>query len=365
MSHLNGIFLIDAPASALNNAGVDPEARTDNAVAVKFIRTPDGRYPYVSSQAIRFWLRTQLGEIKGWSPSPVFRETKIAYTDAEPTKYSEDDLFGYMRVASKSTDEAKVKKREEIAAKSTPVDPDTREVTRVSPFRVGTAVAISPVRIVSDFGTMARAESDPVPHEHQFYRAHLKAPFALDLTNVGTFYVSKRAGYKNLDKNRIDSAKAAGATESKVRGFDTYRLPLNTRRERVTHLLAALGRMEGGAKQTLHLTDTSPAVLVLAICRSGNQPFMRLFGSDELEHTVFRMDVLDEALQVFKDDIQSDLYVGWAKGFLDAERRKLDTAIGKDGKHSSGRAVHVGHPREIAEMFANAIREEKNAIWFD
>jgi CRISPR-associated protein Cst2 len=88
MSHLNGIMIIDAPASALNNAGEDSEARTDNAVAVKFIRTPEGRYPYVSSQAIRFWLRTQLAQSKGWTASPVFRETKVAYTDAEPTKYS-------------------------------------------------------------------------------------------------------------------------------------------------------------------------------------------------------------------------------------------------------------------------------------
>lgn len=365
MSHLNGILIIDAPASALNNAGPDAEARTDNAVAVKFIRTPDGRYPYVSSQAIRFWLRTQLGQTAGWTASPVFRETKVAYTDAEPTKYAEDDLFGYMRAASKSTDGAKAKKREEIASKSTAVDADTGEVTRVSPFRVGTAVATSPVRIVSDFGTMARAEGDPVPYEHQFYRAHLKAPLALDLTNAGTFYVSKRVGFKNLDKNRIDSAKAADASQGNVRGFEAYRLPLATRRERVAQLVVALGRMEGGAKQTLHLTDTAPAILVLAVCKSGNQPFQRLIGSDDMGHTMFRTDVLDEVLEVFKDDIQSDLYVGWAKGFLDSERSKLEAVINESGKHSSGRAVHVGHPREIADMFAGTIAKEQNASWFD
>jgi CRISPR-associated protein Cst2 len=363
MSHLSGVFIIDAPASALNNAGEDTEARTDNAVAVKFIRTPDGRYPYISAQAIRFWLRTQLAQSEGWASS-VFRETKVAYTDAEPTKYAEDDLFGYMRAASKSADETKAKKRQEIAAKATPVDAETGEVTRISPFRIGTAVATAPVRIVSDFGTMARAEGDPVPYEHQFYRAHLKTPFALDLTNVGTFYVSKRVGYKNLDSNRINNAKAAGATEKKVRGFEAYRLPIQQRKERVVQLLRALGRLEGGAKQTLHLTDTSPAVLVLAVCKSGNQPFQRLFGSDDLEHTVFRADVLNEVLNVFKDDIQSDLYIGWAIGFLDGERRKLDAAI-TDGKHESGRTVHVGHPREIADMFAAAIADTKNESWFE
>ncbi len=364
MSHVTGLLLIDAPASALNNAGEDTEARTDNAVAVKFIRTPDGRLPYVSAQAIRFWLRTQLSQTPGWTSSPVFRETKVAYTDAEPTKYAEDDLFGYMRAASKSKDEAKKKKREEIAAKSTSVDADTGEVTRVSPFRVGTAVATTPTRIVSDFGTMARAEGDPVPYEHQFYRAHLKAPIALDLTSAGTFFVSKRVGYKNLDKNRIESAKTANAEEVQVRGFDAWRLPLAIRSERVGQLLVTLGRLEGGAKQTLHLTDTAPSALALAVCKSGNQPFLRLFTADDLEHTIFRVDVLNEALEVFKDDLQSDLYIGWARGFLDAERTKLAGLL-SDGKHPSGRVIHIGHPREMAERFAKVIIDEKNSPWFE
>lgn len=364
MSHVNGLLLIDAPASALNNAGEDSEARTDNAVAVKFIRTPEGRYPYVSAQAIRFWVRTQLSRTSGWTAAPVFRESKVAYTDAEPTLYAEDDLFGYMRAASKSTDEAKAKKRAEIAAKSTPVDAETGEVTRVSPFRVGTAVATTPVRIVSDFGTMARAEGDPVPYEHQFYRAHLKAPFAIDLTNAGSFFVSARVGYKNLDKNRISNAEKAGATMVSVRGSDAWRLPIGMRQARVGHLVSALGRMEGGAKQTLHLTDTAPAVIVLAVCKSGNQPFQRLFTSDDvLERTCFRKDVLSEALKVFKDDLLSDLYIGWTKGFLDAERAKLQDTI-KDGKHAeSDCKIHIGHPREIADSFSRALAE--NPVWFD
>jgi CRISPR-associated protein Cst2 len=364
MSHVTGVLIVDAQASALNNSGKDEEARTDNAVAVKFIRTPEGRYPYVSAQAVRFWLRTQLAQQEGWSQSPVFRESKVAYTDAEPTAYAEDDLFGYMRAASKSTDEKKAAKRAEIAAKSTPVDAEVSEVTRVSPLRVGTLVATTPIRLVSDFGTMARADGDPVPHEHQFYRAHLKAPLGIDLTAAGTFFDTKRVGFKNLDKNRIESAKKAGAKEVTVRGLPALRLPIATRKARVGLLMRAIGRLEGGAKQTLHLTDTSPAVLVLAVLKSGNQPFLRLFGEGDSGATVFRADVLEEALRVFKDDLASDIYIGWAKGFLDGERAKLDALVG-DSSRTHGRTIHVGHPREIADAFAGAIEDAKNAAWFD
>ncbi len=386
MSQLTGVLVIDAPASALNNAGADTEARTENAVAVKFIRTPEGRYPYVSAQAVRYWLRVQLAQERGWTPSPVFRETKVAYTDAEPTKYAEDDLFGYMRAASKSADEKKAARRAEIAAASTPVDSEVGEVTRISPLRVGTLVSVAPVRIVSDFGTMARAEGDPVPHEHQFYRAHLRAPVSIDLTCAGTFFVSQRVGFKNLDSNRTESARKAGASETNVRGFPAWRLPLDERRRRVAQLVRALGRLEGGAKQTLHLTDTAPAVLVLAVCGNGNHPFQRLLTADALgEKTVFRPDVLAEALRVFRGDLQSDVYVGWAKGFLDAERQKVERALGEppsgqagafegetalraaiaDWKAATGRSIVLGHPREIAEALAQVLVEDGSRSWFD
>ncbi len=386
MSHLTGFLVVDAPASALNNAGADTEARTENAVAVKFIRTPDGRHPYVSAQAVRYWLRTQLTGEKEWTASPVFRETKVAYTDAEPTRYAEDDLFGYMRAASKSTDEKKAAKRAEIAEKSTPIDADVGEVTRISPLRIGTLVSVTPARIVGDFGTMARAEGDPVPHEHQFYRAHLKAPLSIDLTCAGTFFASQRVGFKNLDKNRIESARNAGATEVTVRGFTAWRLPLALRRQRVAQVVSALGRLEGGAKQTLHLTDTAPAVLALAVCKSGNQPLQRLFTADALgERTVLRPDVLAEVLRVFREDLESDIYVGWAKGFLDTERAKLEALLqerpddapeGFEGERATRAAIRdwqtngkrkivIGHPREIAEAVAKVLTDGGSERWFD
>lgn len=364
MSHVTGILVLDAPASALNNAGKDEEARTENAVAVKFIRAPEGRYPYVSAQAVRYWVRTQLAQRPGWTASPVFRETKVAYTDAEPTRYAEDDLFGYMRAASKSSDEAKAAKRKEIAARSTPVEAEVGEVTRISPFRVGTLVATTTVRIVSDFGTMARAEGDPVPHEHQFYRAHLKAPFAIDLACAGTFFTSKRVGYKNLDRVRVERAQEAGATSVTVKGFEAWRLPLTERSRRVALLVEELGKLEGGAKQTLHLTDTAPSILVLAVCKGGGQPFLRLFTEGDLKATIFRQDVLEEALAVYRDELQSEIHIGWARGFLDAERRKLEEFLRERGAEASPRVV-LSHPREAASAFASLLRQPSSGAWFD
>ena len=55
-----GFMLIDAPHSALNNAGSDAGDRTDNIVRVKAIRKGGKSYPYVSCQALRYWWRETL-----------------------------------------------------------------------------------------------------------------------------------------------------------------------------------------------------------------------------------------------------------------------------------------------------------------
>src|SRR5690349_13378673 len=103
MAFVTAMFLIDAPASALNNSGEPiPGARTENTSSVKFIRTKEGNYPYVSAQAFRYWLRDTLESEEDieWVKAPIYREEKVAYTDANPIYYWDDDLLGYMRAPS-------------------------------------------------------------------------------------------------------------------------------------------------------------------------------------------------------------------------------------------------------------------------
>jgi len=128
MAFVTGIMIIDAPAAALNNAGAEEGARTDNTIGVKRIRTRAGDYPYVSAQAFRYWLRTYLERsAPHWRVSPVRRETKVAYSDANPLAYWDDDLFGYMRAESKRGGARGEGKEDSL----TPTD---RELTRIPRF---------------------------------------------------------------------------------------------------------------------------------------------------------------------------------------------------------------------------------------
>jgi CRISPR-associated protein Cst2 len=357
VSFLSGVLLIDAPASALNNAGTVEGARTENLVAVKQIRTRQGAYPYVSAQAFRNWLRTTLEKAPelGWRPSPIFREAKIAYTDGDPLEYWDDDLFGYMRAPGKRAD-AKAS-REKAGLSET-----TIEITRTSPLRVGTLVSIAPVTPTDDFGTMGRQNGDAVPHEHQFYRTVLKGLFSLNLQATGTFTYHDRAGHRNLDEIRIKRAQERGLEH--LEAAKAYRLPLSERAARAAAVFKGLGLVYGGAKLALHYTDVTPAVFAAVVLRGGNNPLQYCLGADEKGLPRVNVEALLECAKVWRDQIASPLYFGWVQGFHDAQHAVLIEALKEAaGQHllpgAADRGYVFGHPRDVLNALARDL--EANA----
>ncbi|MCL4252348.1 MAG: type I-B CRISPR-associated protein Cas7/Cst2/DevR [Anaerolineae bacterium] len=321
MSFVTGLILIDAPASALNNSGEKIQgSRTENTVAVKFIRTQDGKtYPYVSAQAFRYWLRQTLLDSKdiSWNESPIEREEKIAYTAANPITYYDDDLMGYMRAPKGG---GKKNKDKDASADAE----DKATVTRVAPLRVSTFVSISPVYITDDFGTMTRQEADPVPYEHQFYRTTLVGAVSLNLGLAGKFFYKRRTGFVNLDDLRRQQAEQAGLEH--LPDETAYRLSTDERIRRVSSLLKGIGRLDGGAKQSLHYTDVAPAVSISAVIQGGNNPFQYVF-THRNGVPVFNQDVFQQVFDdlVSQNTLLSPIYIGWKPGYLPEELAKIPT----------------------------------------
>lgn len=360
MAFVTGLFLIDAPASALNNLGKIEGAMTDNASGVKYIKTREGAYPYVSAQAFRYWLRQVLEKGSwGWKSAPIFREQKIAYTDANPLRYWDDDLFGYMRAPSKKASAAEAREAEKVRANETPTS-DT--VTRISPFRVSTLVSLAPVNLVNDFGVMSRHEGDPVPHEHQFYKTTLQGLFSLDLKSAGTFTYKNKSGYLNLDEVRVTEAKNMGLIE--LPEEKAFRLPVKERLRRVSALLEAMAFLDGGAKQAMHYTDVSPDLAFVAVTKGGNHIFGHLVGTDSKGRPVIKIEAFKEALKVYKENILSDIFVGWVQGYLDEERNRFLDALDKDEELQSwsGR-IKVKHPLEAFRELAGQLNQ--NPAWLE
>lgn len=324
MAFITGLILIDTPASALNNGeGEDTKAK------VKSIHVRgQGDFPYVSAQSFRFWLRTTLDKFPEWKASPVISagagKKQQAYTAGDPLQYWDDDLLGYMRAEKAET------------------------VTRVSPFRTSTLVSIGPVQLVDDFGVMARAKKEEgdkegvLLHGHEFYRATLQGLFSLDLSRAGTFTNQRRTGFQNLGQQTITDAQNLGLEYDKQ--YQSYRLPTSERIQRVQTLLYALGRVEGGAKQTLHYTDVAPAFVMAAITRGGNHVFGRVIKTATDGSPMIHETALEQSMRVFGDDLLSDIYVGRAEGFMDSAA----TALSKFN-------LNVVHPREALDALAEDV----------
>jgi CRISPR-associated protein Cst2 len=360
MAFVTGLMLIDAPASALNNQGAIPGEREDNTVGVKVIKTEEGNFPYVSAQAFRYWLRTTLeAGIQGWKSAPIYREEKIAYTDANPLVFWDDDLFGYMRAPSKK-ETAKAKRDADVSRAGETETTDT--ITRSSPFRVSTLVSLNRVKPTNDFGTMSRHEGHPVPHEHQFYRATLKGLFSLDLHACGTFSYANKTGFRNLDSVREALAKDTEDIEH-LEGEKSYRLPRAARLERIKALFEGMAHLEGGAKQTLHYTDVSPALVLMAVTKGGNHIFGHVVGANTRGQPVVKQEALAEALTVFADDILSPIYIGWVRGYLDEERAQIEAFVDAYNK-TAQHPIHIRHPREaFLALVSDFDKAEHAADW--
>ena len=82
-----GFILLDVDVAALNNAGKSSSTNFDNAVATKKIFKNGKSYVYVSGQAWRYWWRDSLQKNLAWEASPITRDKKIAFTNANPIKF--------------------------------------------------------------------------------------------------------------------------------------------------------------------------------------------------------------------------------------------------------------------------------------
>jgi len=327
-----GFVLVDAPHSALNNAGQDQGAKTDNAVVVKVIRKGKSLYPYVSGQAWRFWWRRALEEKFSWSMSPIVRETKIAFTNADPFTYPDDDVFGYMRALAKNMGGT---------------------LTRVSPLKNSPLVSVYEHTPTNDFGVMARqSEGDPVPFEHQFYSTVLKGIFSLDLGAVGVFSEIAKTGFKNLDEayTKTEDIKMAIKTSKASKEGNRWMLPKPERVKRAKETIAALPHIYSTTKGTGHLTDVTQKFVVLAVLNGGNHIFMNT--TNEKADKPINTGALKQVIADYKDVIISDIYIGRQDGFVEACKEEL-SSLQKD--LAEVKAVKLSSPKQAIDEFASIL----------
>jgi len=345
-----GFILLDVDVVALNNAGKNNRSNFDNAVATKQIFKNGKSYVYVSGQAWRYWWRDALQKNLGWELSPVVRDSKIAFTNADPIKYADDDLFGYMRAASEVIKDEKGKDKKQNIT-----------VTRVSPLKNSAIVSVAAVSPSENWSSMARQDGDSVPYSKQEYSAIMKAMFSLDLNMVGTFSDYEKTGFKNLSESLRKEALAQGATEvedqyvkdSKGMPHKLVRLDKTIREKRICDTLLALKTISGGAMQTNNMGDVTPKFIILATTNTGNHPFstVAISSGDRDDVAFLNVQAIREILRDYKDTFVGKVFVGRRVGFMDDYSQELDEL-----KKSFGDIIVLSTVNEAIDKYCEQLK---------
>jgi CRISPR-associated protein Cst2 len=339
MTYLVGKIALEVVAGAPNNG-----LGEDNLAKTKSMRVGGKIYPYVSAQAFRRWLRDSLpaDEPRSGVTRSGSGKKQQAYTEGRPDRYLDDDLFGYM-VAVKD-------------AKGT--------CQRDTVLATGTLVSVtSHQNLCQDFGTMSRgfaAGENPVIHAHEFYTAELAADILLDLPRVGVFEVDGSGLKVALTAQAAAEARQNGAVDTTLRDVAAVALPIAERRRRVAVLLRTLAALRGGAKQSLHYGDRTPALVLLAPIKGGVNPFTRIFAAQD-GRAVFRVDVLREELGAWSDELVGPVQLGWAPGFLGDQRERAANELAD--LVDAGKIV-IDHPRVMLQRLAASIEQGERDEWF-
>jgi len=362
-----GMLLIDAPHSALNMLGIDETLPDRTVTRVKKFKKGRLSYPYVSPQAWRYWWRKTLEEHFSWKMSPLFRAEKQVFTGANPIKYDDDDVFGYM-----------------WAPKTQKGDEGGFALTRISPLKTTPLVSIFPTRnsLTEDKGFASRQEGDPVPYDNEFYSTILKGAFSLDLDSLGKFTIEYKSGYLNLvtpesvktliqnvsNKDKVKKAINRALKEinyeenylkpAKEIGVEiigkAWIMPKDVRKKRAIETIKALRYIFGGAKQTQYLTDVTPKFTILAMLEGGINPFISEIVHEDEGKIKFDSEALVSRILEFKDLLNPEkLFIGKDKGFLREWENELKKV--KDSLNEKGIEVIVTTVGDAIEKFAGEV----------
>jgi CRISPR-associated protein Cst2 len=346
MKTIQGFMLIEVDVAALNNAGGDKSSNLDNAVVTKKIRKEGKEYPYVSGQAWRYWWRETLVNNYNWKMSPVIREKKIAYTSAEPMKYPDDDIFGYMRAGKKEIEDPKTGK----------ISKENVTLTRVSPLKNSALIGVSYNPIIQNWASMTRQNGDAVPFAIDEYCAVMKGMFSLNIEMAGVFSELNRTGFANINETMKEKYLSDGAEliddpllkDKEGNPLQLVKIDDKEREKRVKETILALKTLSGGAKQTTNLADVTPKLIVLANFKSGNHPFSHL-AIEEKGQAKFSIEGFKEVLKDYENQFVGKVFVGKRKGFMDELEEDLK------GMQENG-LIEFGPVNQIIDQFVKEIK---------
>lgn len=301
--------------ASLNGADKD----IDNINPIKKITLSNGQeLPYVSSQAIRRALRDKLEEM-GWELSEIIapKDKKGSpYTSANPEKYIDDDLFGYM------------------IAKSGEGGEKGNQITRTSPIRVESLIAFSKYQGDLDFGTNYMGKDkgiNPNIYETEIHSGYYKGTILIELDRIGVYEIE----FERKDEGKINNYFNDGWT--KIREYEDSdkkakivlgKHAKNTEKiKRVNSFLDAFQNLWTTGRQSRYLSDISPKFIAAAYMKAKNPVFMEAVNITKDDRV--DIELLDSVNKDYEEFIEESIFAE-QKAVINSGERVMNLKEGFD-----------------------------------
>lgn len=367
LTHIVGTFLIQAEGAFLNGAGLGKgEDRT--TTVPKTMSDFKDKFPYVSSQSWKHWLRETFKEenpdepkaiLKAIGPGSAKGTTNKIGTEMDPIGYAEDDIFGYMRSEKgqgkqveedETEDEMEDEEKPEKKAKT-----KTKSVMRPSPFSASILMSLRRTGWRGlDEAYVHLKEGSPLPYSTEFYNTQLQGVFGLNYSRLGVFRnEGDRIELDEKYQKQYEVEKKITVQQVTDAG-KIYAINQNPRKERTTKILKALAVLRGGAKQAQFGTEVSPKVLIIAGLSCGNLIFNDLF-EDTKEGPRLKLATFEELLRDYQDRIITPVYFGLRTGYLHFESERELKEWQKNRPPQAKPSVQICTPIEAVNQLTGGL----------
>lgn len=300
---LNGVYVSEVLNGRLNTSCPEVENNVNGFDNITFTKKI-GNKGYDSASSVKSSMKKYMIE-NNENISQYIKNGKKIISEANPSKFINEDVFGFMRAETlKLTKEQydlldeDTKKLYEGNKKETEfVNKATKK--REAKFKLNGLIGLGTSRVKKEYG-ICNTTGDSMPYVLESYSDVMCGLFNFDLNGVGKYIISDNE--KEFRDYSVLEAESLGIQEE---------LPLEERKHRIEITLKALKTLSIQSNQSNYLVDTTPKVVILGEYSWGNNVFQGVINKNGIN-----LKALQETIEDNEEFRLSKIWIGVSSRIL-------------------------------------------------
>jgi CRISPR-associated protein Cst2 len=337
------MYAIEVLSSKLNGSSDTVEEKKAEFDNVSYVKKIDGR-GVVSAPCQKYNIQRFMQEAENMPIGKRLKKGTKVTISADPYKYVNEDIFGFMRADSISITEEEY---DQLDAESKVLfTRDSKKgykqnITkkRKSRFQLSPLINMSNRKIDTEWN-ICSTESDSMPYENEIYSGIFAAIGNVNIDDISSFKIS------DITSEFRDYAVEEGRTEKELK------ISKNEKYKRIESAIKGLQHLSIEGNQNNYLTDTTPKIVMLGEYSWGNNIFQGVIKENGID-----IDALKEALDENEEFRKSDVWIGISDKIVDPQYKGVKKTL--TDKLEDYKFVHVD---SVKNTFDEYLKYLKNTL---